>query len=351
MNDQMCHCECHSGWQRPCTVPGGCGHLHDLTRCRAGKQCREGEVLRNDQGEPTGRLGAALHPADNQHLCGTCIQAAVVALRELPNDVVELTQRMSAPSMAVRYRDPDVPAAPRVKKPSPMLIDEYAFTLIELIDYECTIWAESVADAEGLEWDSTKAEHCRTGARVTNACTLLSHLLVNLIELPTQQQRAHSLTANPSDGHDPDRTTRFRGDYWSNREGWEAAVRIIDLHDRATRHIGRKPADGIQIPCPRCGERRLIREQHNDRVVCRDCRFALSDDDYDAFIDEALKSHGSPGDVLTRAQAAAMAGVKPTTIQTWVHRKFFRPLPSGGYRRVDIENFLATREKNFGEAS
>lgn len=334
-----CVCECHGRWQHPCSIPGGCGHLHEEPlRCKAGRRCTDCETLADGERVarpiPTGR-----------DLCDACTHAAAVALRELPYDVLEIGQRIRNPSIAVRMRDPDMPTAPRVKKSAPLPFDEFGFTLCELITYELTVWAESVADFDGLSWDSDTAERCRNEVQVGRACELLGHRLATLIRLPVQQQRARSLTYNPADGHDPDTTTRDRGDFWANREGWEAAVRFIDLHERATKYIGRKPV-GVIVPCPSCNETRLMREQHNDRVVCRGCRFELSDDEYDAFVAEALKSIGSLGEVVTRTQAAAMAGVKPSTVGWWAQIGYIRRLPSGGYRRVEVEEFLESRRQN-----
>ncbi|HEY2085480.1 MAG TPA: helix-turn-helix domain-containing protein [Mycobacterium sp.] len=77
----------------------------------------------------------------------------------------------------------------------------------------------------------------------------------------------------------------------------------------------------------------------------------MSDDDYDAFIEHALEAHGSTADVVSRKEAARIAGVKPGTIRKWVQRGYLRPLPSGGYRRVAIEEFLAERDTLEQEAS
>jgi predicted site-specific integrase-resolvase len=77
----------------------------------------------------------------------------------------------------------------------------------------------------------------------------------------------------------------------------------------------------------------------------------MSDDDYDAFIEHALEAHGSPSDVITRTEAARIAGVKPGTIRKWVQRGLIRPLPSGGYRRVEIEDLAAERDMPTEEAS
>jgi hypothetical protein len=302
-----------------------------LTRCRAGQCCTAGEDVHDDAGEHLGRLGAVT----DAPLCEDCTRTALVAIRNLPDDMIELNERLM-PSGAMVFHDPEMPSPARVKKAAPLPFDEYVYTLMELVDYETTLWVESVADAEGFEWDSSAAEHSRRQFRVEKACELLADRIQTLVQLPAQQHRAHSLTADPSDGHNPDTTTRYRGDYWSNREGWEAALRFIELHRLAEHHIGKRARNHIQVPCPGCNEQRLEREHHNDRVICRQCDLRMSDDDYDSFIEHALATVGQPGDVLTRSQAALLAGVRPGTIRKWVQRGFLRPLPGGKYRRIAV---------------
>lgn len=319
-----------------------------MARCQAGKRCADGENVHDEAGNVEDRLGALI---DSGHLCVGCVRAAEQALRGLQDDILELSKLLQPSSARQAFRDPDMPPQTRTKKPAPLPFSENVYTLMELIDYESTLWAESVADHDDVDWDSYAAEHSRRGDRVGRSSALLGHRLATLIALPVQQHRAHSLSADPSDGHNPDTTTRYRGDYWCNREGWEAAVRFIDLHERAARYIGKRALDHIEVPCPRCDARRLYREHHNGRVMCRACETPMSDDDYDAFIEHALEAHGSPTDVVTRKEAARIAGVKPGTIRKWVQRGYLRPLPSGGYRRVAIEEFLATRDTLEQEAS
>ena len=312
-----------------------------VLRCRAGRRCQDAEtVVDPDTGEKTDRLGAVIEQGP---LCEVCVRAAVTALGQngLAADLVGLRGLMQPSSMRQHFADPDMPSQPRVKKAAPLPFREEVYTLIELIDYETTIWAESVADADQVEWDSYAAEHSRPHDRVQRATALLGHRLTTLLHLPVQQHRAHSLTTNPADGHDPDTTTRYRGDYWANRPGWEALVRFVELHQRATRMIN--PIDHNRVPCPRCHEPRLEREHHNNRIVCRACLAPMSDDDYDAFITHALEAHPGPGTVVTRAQAAAILDVKPLTIKKLVQRGHFKPLPTGGYRRQEI---IAYRDRD-----
>lgn len=298
-------------------------------RCRAGEKCRNAEIVEDDGA--SWRLGALT----NGPLCDDCTLTATIAIRELPDILIDLQNRLQ-PSGAIVLHDPDMPSPVRSKKAVPLPFDEYTYTIMELIDYETTLWVESVADADNIQWDTHTSEHTRRQFRVELACELLADRIQTLINLPTQQHRAHSLTHDPSHGHNPDTTTRYRGDYWSNQEGWEAALRFIDLHNRAENHIGKRARNKIQIPCPGCNEQRLEREHHNDRVICRTCDLRMSDDDYDSFIEHGLKTVGTQGDVVTRTQAALLAGVRPGTIRKWVQRGYLRPLPGGKYRRVSV---------------
>lgn len=311
--------------------------MTDAVRCRAGEKCRDSEAVTTDDGE-TYRLGAVT----DGPLCGECALAAVVAIRELPDDLIELQERLQ-PSGAIILRDPDMPTQVKVKKAAPLPFDEYVWTLMELIDYEATLWVESVAEQVGIAWDSNTAEQCRRQFRVEKACQLLADNITALIYLPVQQHRAHSLTTNPCDGHNPDTTTRYRSDYWSNREGWEAALRFIQLHHLAERHIGKKARNRIEVPCPGCNEQRLEREHHNGRVICRGCDLRLSDDDYDAFVEQALETVGSAGDTVGTNQAALLVGVRPTTIRQWVFKGYLKRLPDGSFRRVEV---LAAASRN-----
>lgn len=317
-------------------------------RCLAGRRCADGENVHDEAGDLTDRLGALI---DNGHLCAGCVRAAGQALRGLADDILELSKLLQPSSARQAFRDPDMPPQTRSKKPAPLPFSENVYTLMELIDYESTLWAESVADHDGVDWDSYAAEHSRRGDRVGRSSALLGHRLTTLVALPVQQHRAHSLSVDPSDGHDPDTTTRYRGDYWANRPGWEGALRFVDLHERAARYIGKRALDHIKVPCPKCQAKRLYREHHNARVMCRACENPMSDDDYEAFIEHALEAHDSPSDVVTGKEAARRAGVEPSTIRKWVQREYIRRLPSGGLRWGAIEEFLASRNTPEAEAS
>jgi ribosomal protein L37AE/L43A len=156
------------------------------------------------------------------------------------------------------------------------------------------VWAETVADHDGVEWSSFKAAHSRQPDRVARACALLTYRLTTLIGLAGTQHRARSLTTRRADGHDPDTTTRDRDDYWTTRQGWEGALLMVSLHQRAEKFTGRAPADRQRTPCPKCHRPDLIREHHNNLVRCRSCGELMSDDDYDAFLDAAFQAHGIP---------------------------------------------------------
>lgn len=267
-----------------------------LIRCRAAERCRDGENVHDPEtGERLGRLGATTH---NGSLCEACVRAVEYAIRSLPRDVRDL-ERLLPPSISPKLRDPDLPEQPRVKKPPPLPMDSQAWTTLELIVYETTVWAESVADAAGLEWDSDLAERASFEYRVQASCALLEGLLEKFLGLVDVEHRARSRTVEASDGHDLDRTVRSRDDVWTTRDGWQAALLLEELHKDVQRLCGRHPGDRILTPCPACHARAVVREHHNDRVVCRACDHAQSDDEHESFLEAASRVFGISGDDTT----------------------------------------------------
>lgn len=268
-------------------------------RCRAAQRCRNGENIHDETGERIDRLGAVI---EDGTLCQACTNRVAYALGSLPADVEDLSDLLE-PTGEQHWQDPDMPFQPRQKKAPPLPLRESVLALQELIDYEVTVWAESVSDADQANWDSYAAEHSRRPERVARACGLLRYRLVAFVELGETEHRARSLTTRRADGHDEDRTTRARDDYWVSREGWEGALLLVDLHERAERFAGRHPGDRIPVPCARCHRRALVREHRVSseegrrygqpgKVVCRACCSEMSDDDYDSFRLAALKAYG-----------------------------------------------------------
>ena len=140
-------------------------------RCARAARCEDAQPITTDDGTSyTG--GALVH--DGSHLCPVCTRYLGYALTGLPLDVAELSLHM-APTLQITYRDPDVPAAPRVKKHAPLPINGRAEALQALIDHETGVWAQAVADADRCRIPCPKCERRalvreRTRGRVVCRC-------------------------------------------------------------------------------------------------------------------------------------------------------------------------------------
>jgi hypothetical protein len=150
-----------------------------------------------------------------------------------------------------------------------------------------------------LDWDSDLAERAGFEHRVQTSCALLEALLEKFLGLADVEHRARSTAEDPSVGHDPDKTIRQKDDYWTVRDGWEGALRLTELHKDVEKFCGRHPGDKVHTPCPSCHTRAVVREHHNDRVVCRVCDHAQTDDEHESFLEAASRVFGIPGDDTT----------------------------------------------------
>ncbi len=264
-----------------------------LTRCKAGHRCRDGENVHDpDTGEKLGRLGAIIHGGP---FCDRCYGSVEYAIRSLPLDLRDLG-KLLPPSLTPRLRDPELPEQPRTKKAPPLPMNSEVWATMELIDYETGVWAESVADAAGVEWDSYLAEHSRWDSRVRTACALLGYRMETFLGLTDVEHRARSKTLDPSDGHDPDRAIRQKADVFVTRDGWEGALKLLELHKDAQRLCGRHAGDRVDTPCSRCQSRALVREHERNEVVCRFCGRRSTDEEHETFLNAAMRAHGIPVD-------------------------------------------------------
>lgn len=267
----------------------------EARRCNSGKRCVDGENVHDEEtGEKVDRLGAILDVNHQGVVCDGCARATTTAIRYLPHDYADLS-KLLVPSGERRFRDPEMPA-PTGKQESKLPLRIDVLSLQELIDYEACVWAEAVADHDGVDWDSYAAEHSRPFDRLQRACDLLGYRLPTLLGLGPTEHRARSLTERRTDGHDLELTTRSRDDYWTVREGWQAALLLRELHRKAEAVVGRRPANILPTPCPHCHRRRVLaREHHNNRIVCRSCWSSITDDDYEAVLSAGLKAYGLRG--------------------------------------------------------
>lgn len=269
-------------------------------RCNSGKRCVDGENVHDEEtGEKVDRLGVTLDDHHQGVVCKGCGLATTTALRSLPYDYADLS-KLLVPSGERKFRDPELPASSgKPESKLPLRID--VLSLQELIDYEACVWAEAVADQDGVEWDSFAAEHSRPQDRIQRACDLLGYRLPTLLALGPTEHRARSLTERRTDGHDPDLTTRSGDDYWVTREGWQAALLLRSLHQKAERICGRDEGTRLPTPCPYCNRRGLVRDHRANQVACRECHTRMGDGAFEDFMDAAMKSYGIP--VIDRSGA------------------------------------------------
>lgn len=262
------------------------------TRCRAGETCRDGETVHDPAtGERVERLGAIIEAGV---LCERCTNAVDYAIRSATRDVRDLA-KLLPPSLTPRLRDPELPEQPRIKKAPPLPMNARAWSVMELYVYEAQVWAESVAEHVGIEFDSYAVEHMLWPRRVEVSAAVLEANLSALLGLQGVEHRARSTHADPETGHDEDRViVSAGGDTWTTRDGWEGALTLLRLHQDTERLCGRHPGNRVPLPCSKCHTRALVREHHNNRIICRFCGDTESDADFSSFLSGALQSLGKP---------------------------------------------------------
>lgn len=219
-------CACHNGPGWACTVLGGCGHLHP---------------------EQTVYYGA--HIATPDGLCETCTAHCAHAIRHLKGDVAELSMLIGRTGggqgdKVTQTRELPVPIRLGVE------------ALRAEIDDQTQVWAELVAEALGIEWDTQKARDSRMGVRVTRAADLLVQAIDTLVALPEQE-----LFGWDADGRPADESTYM--------DGVDAALHLSHLHWRAYRIAGRTRLVHRLLPrCEFCGQRTLVRDDGDEDARC-----------------------------------------------------------------------------------
>jgi len=218
---QVCdECECH-GPGYPCSIEGGCGHLHPTEKRTVGARI---DVL----------VG----------LCGSCGNHVAQALRELPMDYVELStllgERGGNPAADVVLSSRDLPIPIRTS----------IYDLQTAICHEATSWAEPIAEHLGIGWDTQRARDSRPGVTLQRASRLLTHAVDTLLGLPAQTYRDHS---------SPD---------WVDRDGIDDALELLRLHDLVRLAAGRTAlVHQLPAPCPSCNSLALVRRNGADHVA------------------------------------------------------------------------------------
>lgn len=240
-------------------------------------------------------------------LCATCLRFVRYAIGSLHVDLADLTTLME-PSMEVRHRDPDLPDQPRVKLSAPLPWGgrgEHAEGIRAAIVNEVTEWAEAVTDATGGTWDPEWVESVRDGYRVQHLAGILAEHTLFLVTLPPARRRLYSTGVDPAAGRDDVET--YQGAAWAMRDGAEAALTFLRLHEQVRAVAGRIPSDRIPLPCPRCWHKTLHREHHKamtdsfgqrseGRVVCRNthCWGVWADHEYAEMRTAAARAFGIP---------------------------------------------------------
>jgi hypothetical protein len=227
-------CECHShGLDHPCSVEGGCGHLHK---------------------ERIETLGARI--AAPEGLCAVCAGRVEQDIAHLPGDVAELTVLLAATGSGGgnggKVRSTPTP-------PVPIRVGIEAVRAE--IDHELQCWAEPVAEALGIDWDTNAQQHSRLGVRVQKAARLLASAVPTLLALPAQEHMAWD-----------DGEPVWDDDGWHDtvtRDGISGALHLMELHRRVFSVAGRtRLVHRLTGPCPWCSQRTLTRENGADVVRC-----------------------------------------------------------------------------------
>jgi hypothetical protein len=259
-----CPCRCHLGPHYDCDVnggfDGGCGHLHVDTerRCARGEGCAGRTPERTESGEAT------------RGLCEACRRELDNALIHITGDVVEL-------SMLIGRIAPSVPgeivsSSPALKIPLQVNVE----ALRAEIDSELQSWAEPVAEALGVTWDTDSVHRSRLAVRVQRAAHLLARSVDTLLSLGPQEHPAWENGEPVWDAEGYQDTTV--------RDGVDAAISLINLHRRAYSMLGRtKLVHRLDPPCPWCDHKTLVRHNGESHVTCETCHRSIEERHYDWF--------------------------------------------------------------------
>ncbi len=231
-------CECHQGPSYPCSIPGGCGHLHKPV--------------------PT-KVGGKIVAADG--LCPTCTRVTEQAIAELPRDYVDLTYALQHGTVGLG----DLVRATK-DLPAPLRVSVAALRA-ELVRVTTT-WVEPVADRLNVDWDSNQMDrHARPGYVLQRAARLLAANMSVLLALRDVEVRVWADNGHYSH-HEPS-------------DGITGALELLELHHVTRAVLGQtKLVHHLPAPCPNCDRMALCRDDGDDFVHCRHCRLQWSETDY-----------------------------------------------------------------------
>lgn len=270
MSQPGCRCRCHDGFEKPCSEPGGCGHLHrdEDRRCARDTFCAASE--RVQQGNERTRAGARI--TAQQGLCPTCERVVADTIAGLPRDYVDLTVHLGRGDANLEEK-----VSGSREPPAPIRTALYA--LAEAVVFETVTWAEHVAARMSMDWDTRELD------RELPDGTLLYRTLPAPKAL---QQAARILAPNVpvllALQAEPVVEWSENGQYWNHTErtGLEAALELLRLHHLVERALGyRKLVHHLPVPCPSC-EAELVRENGASQVECRRrCRPPFPEEEYE----------------------------------------------------------------------
>lgn len=250
--------------------------VHDATQCRRGRQCgaaehRDVEVLtpgRDGQATPATirRLvpGRATAPGG---LCRVCVSGAHVAVRQLPADYAELQLLLAKGSGGGGV---PVSGSRELQVPIRLGVDALAHAILD----ELERWAPVLAERSGFAWWPAGSR----AARVDHAAGWLMVRFDVLLDLPPMVVTRIDGGEERISGRNPMRVVE--------EDGVDAAIALLQLHDRVTAVAGRTERSvRLQMPCPECGRRTLERPEGpaglRDYVHCIRCHHTMSWDSYE----------------------------------------------------------------------
>lgn len=231
-------CECHNGPNYPCTVSGGCGHLHKPVPAK---------------------VGGRIHAEDG--LCPTCTRVTAYAISELPRDYVNLTE-------ALQHGDAGLVELVVASKDLPVPVRVNVAALRTDIVRVAVTWAEPVAEKLRIDWDSTLMDrHARSGFVLQRASRLLARNMPVLLALRDVEIQVWADNGTYSN--------------IEPRDGLDGATELIDLHHIARAALGHtKLVYQLPAPCPNCDYLALVRDNGDGYVHCRNCRLEWPEEDY-----------------------------------------------------------------------
>jgi hypothetical protein len=247
-------CECHWGPYYPCSVPGGCGHLH--------------EFVSSYQGAPI---------VQYYGLCMTCTQTVTNAIADLPQDYVSLRMAQH------RGLSPASGELVMATKDLPIPISLTLTTLADQIEVEVSAFAEPVAEKLNIDWDKSMTP--KNGGRYTGPVILdkSARLLVNavdvLLSLPVWEYRL------------------WGDDGWAEVEanGVEAGLTLLALHQATRSTLGlTRSVITMQAACPFCSAQSLVKIAGQEMIQCQLCWRYFSETEYEQWTLVLTNGHHKP---------------------------------------------------------